>query len=222
MFEIDHVFVCTAVDAPEAERLKALGLTEGKPNAHPGQGTACRRFCFENAYLELLWVHARAEAQSDQSRPTRLWERWSERAVGACPFGICVRPGKGQPDKLPFRAWDYRPSYLPLPFRISVAANSELMREPMIFYMAFGRRPDDYPADRQQPLKHAAGFREITRVSLSSPNVAGLSPEVQALIDARIVEFRPGDNHYLEVGFDSESRGRRMDFWPALPLAFTW
>ncbi len=55
--ELDHVFVCTARDAPEAERLRALGLVEGTSNVHHGQGTANRRFFFANAMLELLWVH---------------------------------------------------------------------------------------------------------------------------------------------------------------------
>jgi hypothetical protein len=39
--------------APEAEALLRVGLREGAGNTHPGQGTACRRFFFENAYLEL-------------------------------------------------------------------------------------------------------------------------------------------------------------------------
>src|SRR5580765_5868731 len=107
-FEIDHIFICVEVDAPEAEGLTAFGLTEGKPNTHPGQGTACRRFFFENAYLELLWVHSSADAQAEQTRRTRLWERWSGRRDGACPFGICVRPTLAQQrHELLFATWDY-------------------------------------------------------------------------------------------------------------------
>lgn len=57
--ELNHLFVCTAAGAPEAEALKAFGLTEGTPNTHPGQGTSNRRFFFRNAMLKLLWVHRR-------------------------------------------------------------------------------------------------------------------------------------------------------------------
>ena len=79
--ELDHVFICTARGGnAEADRLVTLGLTEGGPNVHPGQGTACRRFFFRNAYLELLWVDKPDEAQSESVRPMRLWERWSGRA----------------------------------------------------------------------------------------------------------------------------------------------
>jgi len=54
--ELDHLFVCTALDAPAAEKLIQFGLREGLPNQHPGQGTACRRFAFFNAMIELFWV----------------------------------------------------------------------------------------------------------------------------------------------------------------------
>jgi len=68
-FELDHLFVCTA---PEAEKLVALGLHEGPPNRHPGQGTANRRFAFANAMIELLWVSDAHEAQSERARCTLL------------------------------------------------------------------------------------------------------------------------------------------------------
>jgi hypothetical protein len=54
--------VRTAVGGPEVELFAAFGLTEGAPNTHPGQGTACRRFFFRNAYLELVRGHDPAGA----------------------------------------------------------------------------------------------------------------------------------------------------------------
>ena len=90
--ELDHLFVCTAAGAPEAEKLLQVGLREGVPNQHPGQGTANRRFDFVNAMIELVWVSDAKEAQSPRARRTLLWERWSGRAVDASPFGICLRP----------------------------------------------------------------------------------------------------------------------------------
>jgi Glyoxalase-like domain len=60
--ELDHLFIFTSVGAREVEQLLKFGLTEGEPNTHPGQGTACRRFFFHNAYLEFLWVHDEQEA----------------------------------------------------------------------------------------------------------------------------------------------------------------
>ena len=104
--ELDHVFICCSPDAPEADALVRFGLLEGSSNMHPGQGTANRRFFFRNAYLELLWVSNPAEARSEQTRHTRLWERWSSRASGACPFGVIFRPTGAQP-AAPFETWSY-------------------------------------------------------------------------------------------------------------------
>jgi hypothetical protein len=39
--ELDHVFVMCDADAPDATALASVGLIEGAPNVHPGQGTAC-------------------------------------------------------------------------------------------------------------------------------------------------------------------------------------
>jgi len=71
---VDRVFICTDVGAPAADRLMQFGLVEGSPKQHPGPGTPCRRFFFHNDMLELLWVADAAEAQSDQTRRTKLWE----------------------------------------------------------------------------------------------------------------------------------------------------
>jgi hypothetical protein len=94
LVELDHFFILTGVGALEADHLLQFGLTEGAPNCHPGQGTACRRFFFRNAFLELIWVMDPVEAQSSLIRRTGLWERWSRRNQGASPFGICLRSVK--------------------------------------------------------------------------------------------------------------------------------
>ncbi len=44
--ELDHFFILTDPGAPQAELLTEIGLVEGTPNDHPGQGTANRRFFF--------------------------------------------------------------------------------------------------------------------------------------------------------------------------------
>jgi hypothetical protein len=85
---LDHVALCCSVGAPAAVALVELGLREGRPNVHYGQGTACRRFFFTNAYLELVWVSEPEMAQSPAVRRTRLWDCWRWRATGASPFGI--------------------------------------------------------------------------------------------------------------------------------------
>jgi len=160
--ELDHLFVCTSPGAPEAERLVQLGLHEGPPNHHPGQGTACRRFAFANAMIELIWVSDAMEAQSQSARRTLLWQRWSSRAGNASPFGICLRPVDAQDTKAPFPSWEYRPAYLP--DRLFMNIGQAGVEEPMWVYLNFMQR-----VQRERWfVEHPIGIREITGLTLTT------------------------------------------------------
>src|SRR5579872_1644075 len=166
--ELDHLFVCAAPGAPEAEELIRFGLREGPPNQHPGQGTACRRFFFSSAMIELFWVGDAEEAQSEGARKTLLWERWSGReaaasSFGTSPFGICLRPADSENTACPFPAWEYRPAYLPDPLRMHVGDAG--VEEPMWVYMGFVRRSQR----GQWFVEHPVGIRAITGLTLTTP-----------------------------------------------------
>jgi hypothetical protein len=221
-FELDHVFVCVGEGGnTEVERLIRLGLAEGEPNVHPGQGTACRRFAFANAFLELVWVCDPAEAQAETTRPLRLWERWSGRSAGGCPFGVCLRPSRPGVNELPFPAWSYRPSYLPEPLCFHVGTDSSSVGGPLLVYLPFGRRPDSRPEPQRQSLHHPIGFREVTRAVVHGPHPP--TPEAQeAAARTSGIAFVEGEEHLLEVGFDGERAGHRVDLRPLLPVQFLW
>jgi hypothetical protein len=209
-FELDHVFVCvSAGGGPEAGSLAGLGLAEGPPNVHPGQGTACRRFLFANAYLELVWVTDAEEARGEAARPLQLWERWSGRGAGACPFGVCLRHSRPDVVGLPFPAWEYRPAYLPAPLCIHIAASSTSPQGPLLFCMPWCRRPGP------QALSHATGLREITSVIVRGPCPPPPVP-------ATAIAYEAAEEHLLEVGFDGEQAGRRVDLRPLLPVFLRW
>ncbi|HXJ58532.1 MAG TPA: VOC family protein [Verrucomicrobiae bacterium] len=219
--ELDHLFVCVAKDGVEAATLIDFGLSEGSPNTHPGQGTACRRFFFRNAYLELLWVDHPVEAQSELVRPTRLWDRWEGRKSGACPFGWIFRPtasGQGTP---PFVTWPYHPPYLPEPLTLAVANNADVLTEPLLFWFPMSRHPGQVGAS-VQPLDHDAGLAEVTSVELLSPSADQPSPALRALIDAGLIRVRAGADFHVKLIFDDGSNGREVDFRPTLPLVFGW
>lgn len=215
-FELDHVLICTDIGASAAEQVRDAGLTEGASSAHPGQGTANRRFFFHNGMLELLWVHDPEEAQSAVTRPTHLWERWEGRHGRALPFGICLRPRHPATVTPPFAAWTYTPTYLPASRVIHVAENATILTEPMLFYVASGRRPDQ--SDAPSPLEHAIGFREITSLRLQCPQATTPSAALRAVVEMGIVAVRTGVPTLMEIGFDGEARGQSIDFRPALPL----
>jgi hypothetical protein len=211
--ELDHLFVCTAPGAPEAEELVRFGLREGPPNQHPGQGTANRRFAFANAMIELLWVSDAKEAQSECPRRTLLWERWSGRGGEASPFGICLRPVDSQNPELPFPAWEYRPAYLPNSLAMHIGDVG--VEEPMWIYLSFMRRVDRL----QRFVEHPVGIREITSLTLTTP-VPLRSAVAQRMVESGILSTQKGPRSLLEIGFDGNRRKETVDFRPHLPLVF--
>jgi len=214
---IDHVFIFCSVGGGEADALARLGLKEGTANTHPGQGTACRRFFFSNAYLELAWVSDPAEAQAEAVLPTRLWERWSRRGQGACPFGVVLRPADGAVDAgAPFKSWAYRPQYMPAGLAIDIARATPLSG-PEFFYLGFQR---DRARLGQEPVDHTLPIRSLTMVTLSRPR-EGRSEAASVLEAAGVLAFRDSDEYLLELQFDEATRGH-ADLRPVLPLTLRW
>jgi hypothetical protein len=211
--ELDHLFVCTAPGAPEAEKFVQFGLHEGPPSQHLGQGTANRRFAFANAMIELFWVSDAIEAQSQSARRTLLWERWSGREHNASPFGICLRPADPQDTGLPFTAWEYRPAYLPDPLVMHIGDVG--IEEPMWVYLSFMRRDQR----EQWFIEHRVGIREITGLTLTTP-VPLRSNVAQKIVESGILATRTGATSLLEIEFDGNRRKEQMDFRPHLPFVF--
>jgi hypothetical protein len=184
---------------------------EGSPNRHPGQGTACRRFFFQNAMLELLWIEDHAEAQG---HPTALWRRFTSDRVS--PFGIILRPGRET--TCPWPSWTYRPETMP-GLELEIATNAHLT-EPMWCYMKAGKPPVEWPLERRQPLEHPAGFREITEVIIHCPEVKADSVAA-AMAAAGVITLRTGMADCLEIQIDGGIKQKSLDFRPALPVVFS-
>lgn len=217
--EIDHVIVCTSLGAPEAAALTALGLVEGSSNTHPGQGTANRRFFFRNAYLELLWVSDPQEAQREPARRTRLWERWSKRADGACPFGVSLRPHTPSDDVAPpFPTWAYHAPYLPPSVKIAIALDTSLT-EPDFFYLGFASRPD---RKGREPVTHAIPAGDLTSVRIALPGPEPRSAAARAVSALGLIGFETGAGYVMELTFDHGATGGVADARPALPLILRW
>ena len=216
---VDHVFVCCSVGAPEADALARLGLKEGSPNTHPGQGTACRRFFFRNAYLELIWVSDPQAAQSETVRPTRLWDRWFNRGEAACPFGIVLRPAAEADDSgPPFPTWAYRPSYLPPETAIEIARDTPLS-EPAFFYLGFQRGRARLG---QEPVTHSVPASDLTSVRLWTPAVGLRSAAAMAVQGTGLIAFEKADEYLMELTFGIASHTGSADLRPNLPLILRW
>lgn len=105
---------------------------------------------------------------------------------------------------------------------IAVGNNSDILTDPMLFQISFGMRPDRYSPEKTQPLEHRVNLREITRVELVTPASNNPSPELQAMLDAEIIQQRLGEEYCVELEFDGEMGGQKTDFRPKLPLIFSW
>jgi hypothetical protein len=222
VYALDHVFVCCSVGGAEAELLNRAGLREGSQNAHPGQGTTCRRFFFANAYLELLWISDPEEARSETTAPTRLFERWRGRASETSPFGIAVRPqANAATTAQPFETWTYAPPYLPQGMTIDMAAALPLT-DPEMLFVRFARRPDARLGAAREPVSHPLGVSELSSLSITTNFGEPSSAASRALVRHGIVQFRSGDSQALELGFDARRQGRELDLRPRLPLVLRW
>jgi len=211
--EVDHAFIACAPGAPEADALLQLGLVEGSPNSHPGQGTANRRFYFDRFMLELLWVADPAEAAGALARRTRLWERCSRQSLANSPFGIIFRSSTKGDSQSPFRSWSYYPSYLPPGLAIEIAEATTL-EEPELFYLPFVRGPrvptieptnQSLPVGRFRSL--LVGLRSLSALSEASRTVERLG----------LLTYFESREHVLEIHFEGPVQ-MRVDLQPVLPL----
>ena len=213
------MFILCAVDAPEAAALSRLGLKEGPPNTHPGQGTACRRFLFHNAYIELLWVRDEREVRSEGVQRTRLWERWSLRDQGACPFGFVLRPKDDARPEAPLSpTWTYTPSYLPAGLAIHVAVDTPL-NEPEFFYLSSQRGQN---RRLHEPVAHSIAATVITDVSIGTPVPAQRSLAARSAEADGVLSFNTSSEYVLGLTFDGANSGKRVDLRPDLPLVMHW
>src|SRR5262249_26341499 len=159
-----------------------------------------RRFFFHNAYLEFLWVHDEQEATNSWVRPLAFVQRCRYQMTGASPFGLIFRPSSAsEPVELPFATWALHPPYLPEPLKLDVAENSAETREPLLFYISFGRRSEDYPRERRQPLEHVPGFKEITGVRITLRDGQSSSKALTAIDRIELASFSSGPSHLAEI-----------------------
>jgi hypothetical protein len=212
--QLDHAFIGCPAGAPAAAALLKLGFVEGSGNTHPGQGTANRRFFFENFMLELLWVADAAEVQNDRTRRTRLWDRCERQDARVSPFGIVFGAPATPPPAAPFPIWEYRPGYLPDGLAMQIADGTTLY-EPELFYLPFLRRA----GPRKEPVVHAAPIRRIQGVSVGVCNRGQLSAASRSAEEHGLVSYFESALPVLEIRFTGPA-DLRIEVRPDLPLVF--
>jgi len=211
-FVLDHFLINTDEGAPQAELLSELGLVEGIPNDHPGQGTANRRFFFRNAMLELGYVRDADEAINGPARRLRTVER--TRDARASPFGVILR-ALGDSAEPAFPGWRYFPDYFGPDTYFYIGENSDILEEPLCVVM-----PPNLPPRSSQPLS-AEPYTNVTELRIGVP-VSRPSSVLEAIGDVEGITIQLGAPHCMEVVFGHEREGMSRDLRPALPLVIHW
>ncbi|NNM05311.1 MAG: hypothetical protein HKO65_09425 [Gemmatimonadetes bacterium] len=214
-FELDHFFVAVSGPAVGATALRETGFLEGAPNTHTGQGTASRGVLFESVYLELIWLTDAEEAASPTIRRTRLADRVGPGAE-ACPFGLGLRGVGTETPELPFPTWDYRPPYLPEGMSFQMGSSSEVLTEPLVFFLPWLSGP------AWTPQEHPNGARRVTKITMILDQSALNSPTVSALSDAGIASFQEGNEYFMDVELDGAGSGKGLDLRPDIPIRLRW
>jgi hypothetical protein len=210
---LDHVFIITEPDAPEARHLAMLGLREGPSNVHPGQGTANRRFFLDNLTIELLFVSDAVEADGGAGKELGVFKRYTDKT--ACPFGIVTRVTDSEtvPD---FSAWQYYPDYFPDNMCFYVGDNSKLIQEPLCICM-----PPTLPKADHVPDQYANPAWKLTDLTIHSP-LAEFSTTLKHFATIEGVTLRTGPAHLMTLRFNNGATGNVQALRPELPVEIEW
>jgi hypothetical protein len=166
---IDHIFMLIDPTGPEIARMETLGLIETYRREHPGQGTQNVCYCFDNMFLELLWVDDPEAVTSPNIKRTGLYERSRWRTTHTCPFGIAWR-GTFSSDLQPIPTWAYQAPYLPEGMSIAVAVDGDDPQQPMLFRSPGSAAPIDWPHEKRRDLQRPRGLGAVRDISLTLPS----------------------------------------------------
>jgi len=179
---VDHVFML--VDPEQAEQsvaaLDRAGLTPSSRRSHGRLGTSNVFFCFDNCFLEILWIANRADA-SRSPLARQLLERSDLQGRGAFPFGIGFRTGD-RSDPLPFETWSYQPpGDSGLANDVAIAVSASDIEQPLLFRAQRSRRPDAWTDGNAGLRQRPGGYSEIVGLRLCIPEGVDPSVDLQAL-----------------------------------------
>lgn len=195
--EVDHIFIFSTNNGNEAEDLLRFGLTEGSSRVHKGQGTANRKFYFDNFFLELLWVNDEREIRQDPIKATQLWERANYQQYGFSRFGLCLVNTKAT-DELFNEAQIYQPEYFPQGMSIDILPNTAQPQLPWTFRLPYrGMRKAV-----SEPTKHENCMSKLTKVEFGLNEINSNSRYMALLENQESISFVSKPHADLILEFD--------------------
>ncbi|MFO1056087.1 MAG: hypothetical protein U1E53_03885 [Dongiaceae bacterium] len=191
---LDHVFVFVE---PGAFRRR-----------HAGQGTTNVCYCFDDAYLELIWEVEAGELDSAAVAAIGLPARARWRRTGASRLGIALRGGEAPP----FAARPYAAPFLPPGGIIPVAEASRDPAQPFLFWMPGGRPPATWTDGRAGERQRAAGLATVAGLEVRFTPAAPPHPDLAALAAAGLLTLveAPAPGLVLTLAGDDGRTARRL------------
>jgi hypothetical protein len=186
---IDHLFMI--VEPGGAREMSALaegGLTQSWSRQHVGMGTANIFICFDNAFLELVWIENEEEASASPVA-RRLIERKRKQDQGAMPFGLAIRaPTPESP--LPFEGWQFKPpSVSDMRNTVTIAASSDDLAQPFLFKGQRSLPPMDWTDGLSGRRQVPGGFGAILSWRLDLPDGVPPGPDLLRLKELGLLQL---------------------------------
>lgn len=203
---IDHIFIFANDQGKVADKLVAFGLTEGSNRVHIGQGTANRKFYFNNFYLEILWVHNDAEIKNDQTKPTGLWQRAEFEINNFSPFGLCI-VNSDDAETLFENAYSYQPDYFPKGMSIDIINNKYQPDLPWTFRLPFKGQMNH----ENEPTNHSTNISVMTK-AIFEYNLSTENTFLNNFKNEDSIQFIHGSNNWLTLIFDNARQRRKQKF----------
>ncbi len=216
--ELDHVFILIDPQGAEIDYLRSMGIKETYRRQHTGQGTQNICYCFENMFLELLWVSDADSVRSEHIARTGIYERSQLKTAGTNPFGIAWRD---TPDKSPFTAtrWAFKPPYLPAGMHIDVAVDSDDHQQPMMFKSPGATPPSEWSVEKRGELQRPNGLGRVVSVQISAPQSFVASGTLKAIEAASILILKHAKSHFFEITLTVERLNSPLPLVLKLPIS---
>jgi len=209
---IDHVFYIANDSArAEAAAMARIGLEESCRRTHAGLGTSNIFFCFDNAFLEIIWVDDESEAKVSSGGDAILARdrllRDKTAALTVMPFGIGMRTET--PDgPLPFETVEY-----PVPLASGMKNSRRVARsatdtsQPYLFRAQRNRPPSEWTDGLAGRRQRRLGYAEIVDWQFIFPAGVTPGPDILRLRDLGALTIAAGQRPGLSVGISRADGG---------------
>jgi hypothetical protein len=212
--EIDHIFIFSKNKGKEADEFLEFGFTEGSSRIHDGQGTANRKFYFENFFIEILWVENEIEIKSELILPTKLWERSNFENNEYSPFGLCL-VNTNETDLLFKKSIKYQPQYFPQGLAIEILPQEINPSLPWTFRLPFqGKKKKT-----EEPILHKIKINNLTKTEFKIPFID--DDFTLFFTKDQNIKFERSKEINLTLTFDNNRNGKEMKF-KTLPLTLKY